>query len=327
MQETEKPNLLLVDDRPENLLVLENILEDLDCHLFKATSGYEALRQVMNHDFALVILDVQMPDIDGFEVAKLMRGTSHSKHIPIIFVTAISKEQEHIFKGYETGAVDYLFKPINPDILRSKAKVFIELHKQKKLLERQAKELTIAKEAAEAANKAKSAFLASISHELRTPLNVILGMAQIMNQSPDIPQEHREYLESLLRNGHHLLLLVNRLIEASKLKAKRPFSGEHEFDVAHLLDEVHAITRQQAEGVLESNQDGAQDSLTPSALADLPEELRVSLQAAAEGADFEMTLDIIDRIRQHNQPLAATLAKLAKNYRFDILQELFEKKE
>ena len=123
-------NLLLVDDKPENLLALESVLDDLDCNLFKALSGYDALRLVLKYDFALVLVDVQMPGMNGFELAELIRGRKETRHLPFIFVTAISKEQRHVFKGYETGAVDYLFKPLNTSILKSKAKVFIDdLHR------------------------------------------------------------------------------------------------------------------------------------------------------------------------------------------------------
>ncbi|MCP4401382.1 MAG: EAL domain-containing protein [bacterium] len=141
MSEIENAHILLVDDRPENLLALEHVLDDLDCLISTATSGPEALRLLLKHDFALVLLDVQMPGMDGFEVAEMMRGKRKTQHIPIIFVTAISKEQKHVFKGYESGAVDYLFKPLDTDSLRSKAKVFIELHRQKSLLERYAENL------------------------------------------------------------------------------------------------------------------------------------------------------------------------------------------
>ncbi len=130
-----KPKILLVDDRPENLLALELLFEDVPCEIFKALSGNEALAQVMNHDFAMILLDVQMPEMDGFETAELMRSNKKTRHMPIIFVTAISKEKQHVFKGYKSGAVDYLFKPIDSDILLSKASVFLELYRYRQALE------------------------------------------------------------------------------------------------------------------------------------------------------------------------------------------------
>ena len=129
-----KQNILLVDDRPENLLALEGVLEDLNCNLFKATSGQEALRLVLKHDFDLVLLDVQMPEMDGFEVAKLLRGKEKTKDIQIIFITAISKEQKYVHKGYEAGAVSYLFKPIEPEVLRNKVNVALQWSKYEKKL-------------------------------------------------------------------------------------------------------------------------------------------------------------------------------------------------
>jgi signal transduction histidine kinase/DNA-binding response OmpR family regulator/HPt (histidine-containing phosphotransfer) domain-containing protein len=129
-------NVLLVDDRPENLLSLENLLKSSELNIFKATSGNEALGLMLRNDFALVLLDVQMPEMDGFEVAQLMHSSSRTRHLPIIFITAINKEQRHVFKGYKSGAVDYLFKPLNPDILRSKVHVFIELYKKQKTVEK-----------------------------------------------------------------------------------------------------------------------------------------------------------------------------------------------
>jgi len=136
-------NILIVDDRQDNLLVLESLLEDMDCNIIKATSGNEALSLMFDYEFALVLLDVQMPEMNGFEVAEFMRMNSKTRYVPIIFVTAISKEQKCIFKGYEIGAVDYLFKPIESIILHSKVKVFLELFNQKKLVEEQAKLLEL----------------------------------------------------------------------------------------------------------------------------------------------------------------------------------------
>jgi CheY-like chemotaxis protein len=133
--------ILLVDDRPENLLALEGLLESLAVNIVKATSGNEALGLMLEHDFALVLLDVQMPVMDGFETAELMRGTEKTRQVPIIFVTAISKEKQHVFKGYEAGAVDYLFKPIVPEFLRTKVRVFCELFQQKNIIRNQLQEI------------------------------------------------------------------------------------------------------------------------------------------------------------------------------------------
>ncbi len=130
--------LLMVDDRPENLVALEAILEPLGHTLVRATSGEEALRHVLLHDFAVILLDVQMPGMNGFEVAHLIKTRERSRHTPIIFLTAINKEDEYVFAGYTAGAVDYLFKPFNPDILRSKVSVFVDLHLKTEELRRQA---------------------------------------------------------------------------------------------------------------------------------------------------------------------------------------------
>ncbi len=139
MSYDEKANILIVDDRPGNLLVLESVLEGMEVNIVKALSGNEALGFMLTHQFALVLLDVQMPNMDGFETAELMRSSEKTKYVPIIFVTAISKEKSSIFKGYEVGAVDYLFKPVDPIILKSKVSVFIQIYKQKKQIEEQKK--------------------------------------------------------------------------------------------------------------------------------------------------------------------------------------------
>src|SRR6266508_3468322 len=131
-------NILLVDDRPENLLALEGILEPLQQTLLYAQSGEDALRQLLLHDVALILLDVQMPELDGFETAALIKQRERTRHIPIIFVTAISKDEQQVFRGYSAGAVDYVFKPFSPEVLRSKVSVFIELYDKTEQLRRQA---------------------------------------------------------------------------------------------------------------------------------------------------------------------------------------------
>src|SRR6185437_7633192 len=127
---TEQVDILLVDDRPENLLALEAILEPLGQRLVCATSGKEALRRLLERDFAVILLDVQMPGMSGFETAQLIKSRERTKYIPIIFLTAINKEDEYVFKGYSVGAVDYMFKPFQPEILRSKVSVFVDLYVQ-----------------------------------------------------------------------------------------------------------------------------------------------------------------------------------------------------
>ncbi|RKP48075.1 diguanylate cyclase [Cohnella endophytica] len=127
--------VLVVDDRAENLFAMETILKQLDCEVYTGRSGNEALSLTLRNDFALILLDVNMPDMDGFEVAELLRGNEATCRIPIIFVTAINKEDRSVFRGYLSGAVDYLLKPVDPDILLSKVKVFLELHLKRKELE------------------------------------------------------------------------------------------------------------------------------------------------------------------------------------------------
>jgi PAS domain S-box-containing protein len=132
-------DLLIVDDRPENLLALEAILEPLGQRIVRASSGEEALRKLLGNEFAVILLDVQMPGMNGFETARLIKSRERTKHIPIIFLTAISKDDSYVFEGYSVGAVDYIFKPFQPEILRTKVATFVDLHlRQKRLSEQEA---------------------------------------------------------------------------------------------------------------------------------------------------------------------------------------------
>ena len=266
MVEPKTAKLLLVDDRPENLFILENILADLDCQLFKATSGQEALRLMLRHNFALVLLDVQMPGMDGFEVAELMRGNKDTQETPIIFVTAISKEERYVFKGYEVGAVDYLSKPIDSDVLTSKVKVFLEMNRQKKLLEVQTieleqkmsaledeiirrqnveQELRQAKKTAESATKAKSIFLARMNHELRTPLNAMIGYMSLGlgTLSDKVSSDDLKDLINAERSANVVLQLVNNILDFSKIEAGEMEIFVEEIDLADLIEDIE-ITAQ-----------------------------------------------------------------------------------
>jgi signal transduction histidine kinase len=227
LDEQKKFNILLVDDRPENLVTLEGILESPDLQIFKASSGNEALSLMFETDFALVLLDVQMPVMDGFETAEIMRSYERTRNIPIIFVTAISTERKHIFKGYERGAVDYLYKPLDLEILKSKIKAFIEFFKHKEellatavKLEKTIDELNTARVIAEEATKAKSSFLANMSHEIRTPLNGIIGMAELILMD-ELPELQRERLIDLKSSSESLLEIINEILDISKIEADK----------------------------------------------------------------------------------------------------------
>lgn len=136
-------NILIVDNKPKNLLLLESLLENMNCNIIKAYSENEALSIVLDYDFALILLEAQEAEMSGFETAELMRGNSKTGEIPIIFVIAINKEKNCVFKGCEIGSVDYIFKPIDPIILQSKVRVFIEFYRQKRLLQEQAELLKL----------------------------------------------------------------------------------------------------------------------------------------------------------------------------------------
>jgi signal transduction histidine kinase len=167
-------SILLVDDNPRNLLALQELLADLGHHLVSAKSGSEALRQCLQQDFALILLDVLMPDMDGFEVAKLIRDRARSRHTPIIFLTGAYEDAPSMFRGYEAGAVDYIIKPLNPDVLRSKVAVFIELFKKNAVLTHEIAERKLAEahlRDSEERLRALTGRLQSIREEERTTIS------------------------------------------------------------------------------------------------------------------------------------------------------------
>jgi len=242
------PNILIVDDRDENLIALEALLEDFQSEVIRANSGNDALAELLETEVALVLLDVQMPGMDGFEVAEIMRSNERTRHIPIIFVTAISKEQEYVFKGYESGAVDYLFKPLDPQILQSKVRVFLELASQqaklkhfgnlleyknqelvqhKSNLELLVQERTLklqeAKEEAEMSNRARSKFLSNMTHELRTPLHAINGFSTLairLCKKDEIDKDKLlQHCERIKTSGERLQTLVDDLLMLSELSS------------------------------------------------------------------------------------------------------------
>ncbi len=246
MQDQEpKFNILIVDDRKENLITLEGILESPELNIIKATSGNEALGLLLENDVAMVLMDVQMPEMDGFETVEIMRQNERTKDIPVIFVTAISKQREHVFKGYKTGAVDYLYKPLDLEILQSKIQAYIEFFKQKfvlehtaRKLERTVKELHDAKKVAEEATTAKSSFLASMSHEIRTPLNGIIGMADLALMDKDLNELQTERIQDIKQSGESLLDIINEILDISKIEADKLELENIEFSIREVLEKA-----------------------------------------------------------------------------------------
>ena len=227
MAEKNQIEILVVDDKPENLLAIEGVLEQEGLTIVTANSGNEALGLVLEHQFALILLDVQMPGMDGFEVAELMRGSEKTRHIPIIFVTAINKEESHVFTGYEKGAVDYLFKPLDPLILRSKVNVFIELFQQRKKLQANNEKLNQMVAKLEAVNKTireqqKSVIeeerlkvllqmAGTTAHELNQPLMVLMGNIQLMEMDGDIPERLAERIQKINTAANRMADIVKKI--------------------------------------------------------------------------------------------------------------------
>ena len=176
MKRFEPVPLLLVDDLAENLLSLEALLRRDNLLLLKARSGDEALELLLTHDVALALVDVQMPGLSGYELAELMRGNERTRRVPIIFVTAGTADGARRFRGYEAGAVDFIQKPIEPDILRSKVGVFVELYLQRQLLSSQRDELAAHTAALEAAARGKDILLREINHRIKNLFSLTAGL-------------------------------------------------------------------------------------------------------------------------------------------------------
>ncbi len=219
--------ILIVDDLKENRFAIEAILEDLEMEIFHAESGNEALSLMLENDYSLVLMDVQMPEMDGFETATYMKCSERTKNIPIIFVTAINKDEEYIFKGYETGAVDYLFKPLNPDILRSKVNVFIKLDHQNVMLrnmledrenfikELDSKNKKIEKQQQQIMEKKKLEGILemarTIAHEFSQPLSVMLGYTEMLSYALGTESPEQDKIKKIVENGDKLTKIIRKV--------------------------------------------------------------------------------------------------------------------
>ncbi len=231
---------MLVDDRPENLKSLKQLLDRPDLDILTAQSGNEALGMMLDHDLALVLLDVQMPEMDGFEVAELMRRNTRTREIPVIFVTAINKERRHIFSGYDAGAVDYIFKPVDPFIIRSKVNVFLEIKRNHLVRQRLVAELNQANNRLQEISDRKSDFLSAASHELRTPLTVIKEFTSLVLEEVVGPlnDEQKSCLGSALRNCNRLADLVNDLLDLDSIESGYSHVKREKVDLALVTQHI-----------------------------------------------------------------------------------------
>ncbi|MCP4574386.1 MAG: hybrid sensor histidine kinase/response regulator [bacterium] len=213
--------MLVVDDRQENLSSMRQLLRRPGLVILTAASGNEALGLMLEHDLALVLLDVQMPGMNGFEVAELMRRNERTRHVPIIFVTAIDKERRQVFSGYEAGAVDYLFKPVDPFIIRSKVAVFLEMKEAQLARERLVRELNRAYNRLQKLSDRKTDYLSAASHELRTPLTVIKEYCTLVHDGivGEANDEQRHCMSVALRNCNRLATLVDDVLDLDAIEA------------------------------------------------------------------------------------------------------------
>ncbi|SDM43418.1 Signal transduction histidine kinase [Catalinimonas alkaloidigena] len=247
-------NILLVDDRPENLISLETLLKKEDekiTYLF-AHSGEEALKIALKEDLALILLDVQMPDMNGFEVARYLRNISRTRDVPIIFVTAIDQDLSHMIRGFEAGAVDFLFKPLHPFITKAKVTAFVGFYEQKKELERanahvhqlnQDLEARVEERTQELTkiNNDLDNFIYTASHDLKAPINNIEGLLQVLVKrlahDPHQQEQFQPLTSAMAQSVERFKRTIDQLTEVSKLQ-KQGLEQETPVDLAVVLNEV-----------------------------------------------------------------------------------------
>ncbi|GLK87423.1 hybrid sensor histidine kinase/response regulator [Pseudomonas turukhanskensis] len=259
MLSTIEAKLLIVDDLPENLLALDALIRGERRQVFQASSGEEALGLLLQHEFALAILDVQMPDMNGFELAELMRGTEKTKHIPIVFVSAAGREMNYAFTGYESGAVDFLQKPLDIQAVQSKVTVFVELFRQRQAineqviaLERSRKEqeillseLRAAQDDLQKAVRMRDDFMSIVSHELRTPLNGLVLETQLRKlrlSKGDMAAFTADKLKAMTerdeRQINSLVRLIEDMLDVSRIRTGKLSIRPTRFDLSALVSRV-----------------------------------------------------------------------------------------
>ncbi|MBI1882135.1 MAG: hybrid sensor histidine kinase/response regulator [Chloroflexi bacterium] len=257
-----KPKILTVDDKPQNLYALEKLLAKLGVEIIQATSGFEALSLTLEHDFCLAIVDVQMPEMDGYELVELLRGNPSTANLPIIFVSAIFSDEYHHRKGYDAGAVDFLSKPFVPEILLSKARVFLDLYHQRikleelinqlhaknEVLENEIKQRQEAETALQRANRDKDRLFSIISHDLRNPFQVLLGNTEFMlEQIEHLTKADIEAMtQSVYKSARTAFNLLENLLTWSRLQQERIEYDPGPVDLNELAENTVALLEEMA---------------------------------------------------------------------------------
>ncbi|ROL65682.1 hybrid sensor histidine kinase/response regulator, partial [Pseudomonas protegens] len=245
-----------VDDLPENLLALEALIKREDRMVYKALSADEALSLLLQHEFAMAILDVQMPGMNGFELAELMRGTEKTKHIPIVFVSAAGRELNYAFKGYESGAVDFLHKPLDIHAVKSKVNVFVDLYRQSKAMKQQVEALEQSRREQEAllnklqatqneleqAVRMRDDFMSIVAHEVRTPLNGLILETQLRkmhlareNAAAFSLDKMHAMVDRDERQIKSLIRLIEDMLDISRIRTGKLSIRPSQFDLAQLV--------------------------------------------------------------------------------------------
>ncbi|MCQ2041803.1 His Kinase A (phospho-acceptor) domain-containing protein [Stutzerimonas kunmingensis] len=256
---TDEVNLLIVDDLPENLLALDALLQAPGIRVHQAESAEQALELLLRHEFALAILDVQMPGMDGFQLAELMRGTERTKQIPIVFVSAAGRELNYAFKGYESGAVDFMQKPLDAHAVRSKVSVFVDLYRGRKRLARQLEalersrreqevlldELRSTQAELEDAVRMRDDFMSIVSHELKTPLNTLILEVQLRklqlsrNNFTAFSEERlRNMVDKDERQIQSLIRLIDDMLDVSRIRTGKLSIRPSRTDLSQLVGNV-----------------------------------------------------------------------------------------
>jgi signal transduction histidine kinase len=259
LSEDAQAKLLIVDDLPENLLALEALIKREDRAVFKALSADEALSLLLQHEFALAILDVQMPGMNGFELAEMMRGTERTKNIPIVFVSAAGRELNYAFKGYESGAVDFLHKPLDIHAVKSKVNVFVDLYRQRKAMKIQVEALEQARREQEAllsklqvtqnelehAVRMRDDFMSIVSHEVRTPLNGLILETQLRklhlakdNSAAFTMEKLRAMVDRDERQIQSLIRLIEDMLDVSRIRTGKLSIRTRPFDLVELVSNL-----------------------------------------------------------------------------------------